>query len=633
IYGLGGVLYCTLTGRPPFMAAKSVDTIIQVLEQEPVTPSRLQPGVPKDLETICLKCLQKDPAQRYASAGDLAADLKRFIHGEPIAARPVGKIERVYRWSRRKPRIASLVASAAISALLLMIGGPIAAGVIYAQKREVEQAKRNADTSAALAKRSAAEATASALLAEQNEQLATRNAKAAEAQGKNAIDALKSLVFEVQRTMQDKPGLQETRLALLGVAQQGLKRLDGSTTLAKSASIETAGICRRLGDLNFELGRVEQARKLYEQCLHTLQELEKGGKLPKHGYRHNYSTAYELLMTVCHRLGQLTQSRQYGEQCLAHRRAWVEEEPGNEDVRQNLAATLGDLGLLAQDQGDMETAHRLLSESAKMRRQYVELRPGELEPLTQWIGARRALAKHAFQSGNREEAMQSLQEIIQEQTRLASQYPYDISYRGNLAIFKYDLAKLLLYADRHEEAIAKYQAAVDIQRKLTEEDPKNFSLKEQLGNSLYGLAVAQSAHGLKDESTRSLNECLAIRTAAKDLDPTNLARQIRWLLTSARAGKLADTVPLAAKAKARIDSDAAMYFNLAGVYAQFLAAAKRGSPLPAEVTADDLANESLALLQKSYDLGFRRTTDLKMDPDLAPIRGLPRDPAKVATTQ
>lgn len=633
IYGLGGLLYCALTGRPPFMAAKSVDTIIQVLEQEPVTPSRLQPGVPKDLETICLKCLQKDPAQRYASAGDLADDLNRFIQGEPIAARPVGKIERGYRWARRKPRIAGLVATATISALLLMIGGPIAAGVIYAQKNEVEQAKRKADTNATLAKQSAADAIASALLAENNEQLAIRNANAAEAQGKNAIDALKSLVFEVQRTMRDKPGLQETRLALLSVAQEGVKRLDGSTTLAKAASIETAGICRRLGDLNYEFGRVENARLLYQQCLQSLQELDKNGKLPSQGRRHNYSTVYALLMTACHRLGQLTQARQYGELCLEQRRAWVEEKPGDEDVRQNLAATLGDLGLLAQDQGDMETAHRLLKESEQMRREYVQRRPGDLEPVTQWIGARRALAKHAFQTGDRAEAIDKIQAVIQEQTQLASQYAYDISYRANLATFHNDLATFELYADRYPEAMARYQSGIQTLRNLIEEDPKNFSLKEKLGTSLYGLAVAQSLAGITDEAAKSLTECLEIRTLAKDLDPTNLARQVRWLLTSARAGNLSDTVALASAAKAQMDNDAGMYFNLAGVYAQFLAAAKRGSPLPPQVTQEDLAKESLSLIERAYDLGFRRSTDFKMDPDLAPIRGLPGDPAKVVTLQ
>jgi WD40 repeat protein/serine/threonine protein kinase/tetratricopeptide (TPR) repeat protein len=111
IYALGVILYEMLTGRPPFRAAAEIDTVMLVLNQEPVLPSRLQPGVPRDLETICLKCLQKDPERRYESAAALAEDLRRFRQGEPIQARPVSALELSWRWCRRKPALAGLTAS------------------------------------------------------------------------------------------------------------------------------------------------------------------------------------------------------------------------------------------------------------------------------------------------------------------------------------------------------------------------------------------------------------------------------------------------------------------------------------------------------------------------------------------
>ena len=112
-YALGATLYATLTSRPPFQADQIVDTMMQVMEREPVSPRTLNPSVSKDLETICLKCLEKDRARRYQSATELAAELQRFLDGRPIIARPVSRSARVLRWCRRQPVTANLDRSGA----------------------------------------------------------------------------------------------------------------------------------------------------------------------------------------------------------------------------------------------------------------------------------------------------------------------------------------------------------------------------------------------------------------------------------------------------------------------------------------------------------------------------------------
>jgi hypothetical protein len=141
-YALGAILNECLTARPPFPAATSMEVLLQVLQDESVPPRRLNPRLPRDLETICLKCLQKEPGKRYATTAALAADCAAFLHGEPIAARPAGAVERGWRWCQRKPVQAGLV----LTAFFLVVA--LAAGVVGTSWGLVE-ARRARDNEAA----------------------------------------------------------------------------------------------------------------------------------------------------------------------------------------------------------------------------------------------------------------------------------------------------------------------------------------------------------------------------------------------------------------------------------------------------------------------------------------------------
>jgi tetratricopeptide (TPR) repeat protein len=143
VYGLGGILYACLTGRSPFDAATTLETLDQVVNRDPTPPSRLRPGCPRDLEVITLKCLRKDPGKRYATAAELADDLARWRAGEPITSRPVRLPERMRLWARRRPVLAAMTAALVLGAAA-SVTGLTALYLEVRHQRDVAEGRRQA---------------------------------------------------------------------------------------------------------------------------------------------------------------------------------------------------------------------------------------------------------------------------------------------------------------------------------------------------------------------------------------------------------------------------------------------------------------------------------------------------------
>jgi hypothetical protein len=142
VYALGAVLYELLTGRPPFRGASHAETLMQVVSEEPVPVRRLRSGVPRDLETVCHKCLEKEPGKRYRSAQALADDLAALLAGRPVAARPVGALGRGWRWCRRNPAVAALAGSVLMLLAALLAGALASNARLQRQLALTERAER-----------------------------------------------------------------------------------------------------------------------------------------------------------------------------------------------------------------------------------------------------------------------------------------------------------------------------------------------------------------------------------------------------------------------------------------------------------------------------------------------------------
>jgi tetratricopeptide (TPR) repeat protein len=241
VYSLGAMLYEGLTGRPPFQAPDALQTLFLVLASDPVPPKTLQPKLPADLNTICLKCLEKQPRKRYATAGELADDLRRWQRGEPIVARPVGRVERAVKWAKRNRAGAALVGVSA-ALVLAVVGFGVWEAINAVRLREANE-QLNA----------------------RNDELARLNADLEKSKGETeamlafALEKMDEYHFTLSDRLRDLPQGEAVRIEVLEQARRALDDLYAANPRRETVWEYLMRGYQRLGNAYSQVGKTAEA--------------------------------------------------------------------------------------------------------------------------------------------------------------------------------------------------------------------------------------------------------------------------------------------------------------------------------------------------------------------------------------
>jgi tetratricopeptide (TPR) repeat protein/tRNA A-37 threonylcarbamoyl transferase component Bud32 len=474
VWALGAILYELLTGRPPFAGASALDTLLLVRSQDPVPVRRLQPLAPRDLEIICLKCLEKESARRYGSAEALADDLQRYRRGEAIQARPASTPTRLWRWCRRNPRVAVLTAAVALLLLVLGMGGALTA-VYQTRLRH----KAEASEAAALEQKK---------LANENFGLANEAVE----------DTIKKLVENAQLK---QANFHELRKELLEGVVPHLEELVKEKAGDPEMQARRGRAYLQLGTLRNELGHFTAAQEAYQQSIELFAQLaEANPKEPS--YRDGLVNGYRQLgwMLALRRDHQAEGERYLGQGVEIGRQ--IAAAPDDPNARFTLSCLLSMHGYALNRHGLPAQAESQLTEALQLQEELTRTYP-KLPPYWEELAythdrlslvlAERAAAEPPMAAqlqGGREEHQRRAVEIWE---KLTADVPREASYRFGLAAAALHLAQTQEYRSRPEDAVRTYEQALPVLQKLVEEFPAVPDYRNLLaGYHTYFAGVLQS---------------------------------------------------------------------------------------------------------------------------------------------
>jgi tetratricopeptide (TPR) repeat protein len=477
VYGLGAILYEILTGRPPFTAATVDATLGLVRQDEPVSPRRLQPTVPRDLETICLKCLRKEAVRRYATAQNLADDLRRFRAGEPVLARPVGTGERVIVWCRREPGFAGLLAAL----LLVFLAG--SSGVLWQWQRARENATE--------AQRNAAALRRERDTARQEKARAERHLRIVHGR----VDRLNRLGNELLR----RPGLFRTGQAVLEEALAFYQELLPEEGNDPRVRREAARLFRQLAEIHHTLDQAVQAAEAWDRqasLLTTLLEEEPASQALRMELAHSHRWRGNALRDS----GKTREARDAYDHAARLQDGLLRESPDEALYGLALANTLlNRAGLLSRwDQADeLEPLYRRIVE---LDRDAVRTAPHDPRFNAELALALGEQAMFFLDTGRGAQAEAAVHEALEIHQRVLAGGQLKGSIERYVARNFVNLGRVLAAAGRAREAEQSYQRAVNLLDRVVKGSPESVYDRADLAWTLAGLAELLTGTGRRQEA-------------------------------------------------------------------------------------------------------------------------------------
>jgi serine/threonine-protein kinase len=488
VYGLGAVLYALLTGRAPFQAGSVLQTLERVKERAPEPPRRHNPKVARDLETICLKCLRKEPHRRYASAAALADDLEHFLDGRAIQARPVGPIERATRWAGRQPVVAGLVLALAC-ALTTGLGL-----VLYQWQR--------AQSAYAAAADQRDEAQASRELAEGRRLTAEASAKDAFERKADADHSLR-LAHEVVKDFTTRlseggeleaHGLEPLRLELLRKAQryfgQFIERRGTDPAFRHELLEASAGLANILR----LTGSAEEALVAYGRALALAEALardEPGNAALRlaQAQVHNHIGA-------CHgSLGRRDEALASLRRAQAVLAEGLRAHPKHAGLRDELASTLHNRAMSRQAANDLGGALALYEEALAIYKQLLREQSANTDCVARLANGLNNLGLLRDQQGRKALALEALREALALREGLARRFPANLAHQRALGESLCNVAEVLCKGGRPKDALMPLRRASALLEALTRTSPHVHPYRLQWGLSLGALGRAHLMSG------------------------------------------------------------------------------------------------------------------------------------------